>query len=790
MKPPKPPKPSFPKGLPDDKTLLDVLNSRGEQGLSDLARTFGLKGAERKELRHRLKALGEKGALDMRGRKTFGAAGSLPDTGVCEVVERDVDGELWVLWGKPDAKQKAPLARLAPLKRSAGQTPPAQIPPTMGDRIFARFEKTSDGWVAHLIKILDAGAPKIVGVVRKGRKEIRLESVNRKTKENYTLTGPGLDALEDGDVVVAAPVGGITRFGPKPAKVVEVIGKEDEPRVASIMAIHSHGLPIGFNADTELEAKSATAPGLGKRTDLRDLPFVTIDPVDAKDHDDAVYAHKDEDEANPGGWIVWVAIADVAHYVTPNSSLDREARDKGNSTYFPDRVEPMLPHVLSSGLCSLQEGENRATLAVRMTFSADGKKLGHKFVRGLMRSAAKLSYEQAQAAIDGNPDDKTGPILEPLLKPLWEAHACLTRGRNIRQPLHINSPERKITLDKDGKVTAIEPRKSLDAMQLIEEMMIQANVSAAETLEKHKTPLIFRVHEAPSLEKIGNLADFLQTLGIPWNKGEAPKTDRFNKLLDGQKDGPHAEIINEVVLRTQMQAHYSPENFGHFGLNLDHYAHFTSPIRRYADLVVHRGLIRALKLGDDGLTDYEIKTLKDTAEHITATERRSMQAEREAIERYIAAFLHDKVGATFQGRIVGVTRFGLFVKLTDTGADGIIPMTSLKDDYFVHDDVQHALIGQKTGLRWRLGSTIEVELMEAMPITGGLVFKAISEPEAPDPNAPHPRLGVRKRVGDFQPRGGKPGGKPGGGRPKGFVPPGSRAAPKQGVKNMKKKKKR
>ena len=785
MKPPKPPKPSFPKGLPDDKTLLDVLNSRGEQGLSDLARTFGLKGAERKELRHRLKALGEKGAVDMRGRKTFGAMGSLPDTGVCEVVERDVDGELWVQWGKPDAKTKAPLARLAPLKKSAVQTPPA-----MGDRIFARFEKTSDGWVAHLIKILDAGAPKIVGVVRKGRKEIRLESVNRKTKENYTLTGPGLDALEDGDVVVAAPVGGITRFGPKPAKVVEVIGKEGEPRVASIMAIHSHGLPIGFNADTELEAKSATAPGLGKRTDLRDLPFVTIDPVDAKDHDDAVYAHKDEDEANPGGWIVWVAIADVAHYVTPNSSLDREARDKGNSTYFPDRVEPMLPHVLSSGLCSLQEGENRATLAVRMTFSADGKKIAHKFVRGLMRSAAKLSYEQAQAAIDGTPDDKTGPILEPLLKPLWEAHACLTRGRNIRQPLHINSPERKITLDTDGKVIAIEPRKSLDAMQLIEEMMIQANVSAAETLEKHKTPLIFRVHEAPSLEKIGNLADFLQTLGIPWNKGEAPKTDRFNKLLDGQKDGPHAEIINEVVLRTQMQAHYSPENLGHFGLNLDHYAHFTSPIRRYADLVVHRGLIRALKLGDDGLTDYEIKTLKDTAEHITQTERRSMQAEREAIERYIAAFLHDKVGATFQGRIVGVTRFGLFVKLTDTGADGIIPMTSLKDDYFVHDDVQHALIGQKTGLRWRLGSNIEVELMEAMPITGGLVFKAISEPEVADPNAPQPRLGVRKRVGDFQPRGGKPGGKPGGGRPKGFIPPGAKAGARRGVKNVKGKKKK
>jgi ribonuclease R len=775
------------RGLPDDQTLLDALDANRELDVGDLAKQFGLKGDDRRLLRQRLKHLSEAGQLDKRGRKTFGAIGALPDTGVCEVVERDIDGELWVQWGKPEDikkdKVKPPLARLAPLKKSAVQTPP-----TIGDRIFARFEKTSDGWVAHLIKVLDQGAPKVVGVVRisrqrKGISEIRLESVNRKTKENYVLTGANLETLEDGDVVVAAPVGGINRYGPKPAKLIEVIGKEDEPRVASIMSIHSHGLSIGFNADTELEAKSAKAPGLGKRTDLRDLPFITIDPSDAKDHDDAVYAHRDEDEANPGGYVVWVAIADVAHYVTPGSSLDKDARDKGNSTYFPDRVEPMLPHVLSSGLCSLQEGENRATLAVRMVFNAAGKKLSHTFVRGLMRSAAKLSYEQAQAAIDGTPDDKTGPLVETLLKPLWEAHACLTRGRNIRQPLHINSPERKITLDAEGNVIKIEPRVSLDAMQLIEEMMIQANVSAAETLEKHKTPLIFRVHEAPSLEKIGNLADFLATLGLPWTKGEPPRTERFNALLDGQKDGPHAEIINEVVLRTQMQAHYSPENYGHFGLNLDNYAHFTSPIRRYADLVVHRGLIRALKLGDDGLTDYEIKTLKDTAEHITETERRSMKAEREAIERYIAAFLQDQVGATFQGRIVGVTRFGLFVKLTETGADGIIPVSSLGNDYFVHDDVQHALIGERSGQRWRLGTNIEVELMEAMPITGGLVFKMLSEPEAADPNAPRARLGVRARTGQaFQPRSGPKPGKPGGGRPKGFIP--------QGVKNAKKKKKR
>ncbi|MBW8735409.1 MAG: RNB domain-containing ribonuclease [Asticcacaulis sp.] len=737
------------KGLPDDETLLKALQSQRELDLSDLARMYGLKGDDRRLLRQRLKALAEAGKLDQRGRKSFAPLMSLPETGVAEVTETDVDGELWVQWGQPgggrakdrdrDAK-KAPLARLAPLKKSLAQTPPK-----IGDRIYARFEATSDGWVAHLVKILDQGAPRLVGVVRKGKRgDVRLESVNRKEKDSFSLTGPGLEALNDGDVVVASPVGGGHRYGPKPARVVEVVGREDSPKIASVMAIHSHGLPTGFQTSTEAEAKSAKAPQLGGRTDLRDLPFVTIDPVDAKDHDDAVYAHADDATDNPGGWVVWVAIADVAHYVTAGSSLDR------------------------------QEGENRATMAVRMVFDALGKKKSHTFVRGLMRSAAKLSYEQAQAAIDGNPDDKTQPIVDSLLKPLWAAHACLTRGRNARQPLHINSPERRVHLDKDGNVTKIEPRISLEAHQLIEEMMIQANVSAAETLEKHKVPLIYRVHEAPSMEKIQNLGDFLGTLGLPWNKGEPPRTERFNALLDSQKDGPNAEIINEVVLRTQMQAHYSAENYGHFGLNLDRYAHFTSPIRRYADLVVHRALIRALKLGDDGLSDYEIKTLSDTAEHITATERRSMQAEREAIERYIASYLHDKVGASFYGRITGVTRFGLFVKLTDTGADGLVPVSTLRDDYYVHDDVQHALIGERSGTRWRLGATVEVELAEAMPITGGLVFKMLSVPEKADPNAPRARLGVRSRSGKGPDRG-KPGQKPG---------------PRHGVKNAKSKKRR
>ena len=744
-------------GLPDEATLLDYIKTHRVSDVSEVARHFGLKGEARRALRVMLKTLSERGQLDRSGRKQFGAVGALPETGVAEVVERDIDGELWVRWGRPIDTKKLkkfeppppPLARLAPLKKGVAATPPG-----MGDRIYVRFESTDEGWVAHLIKVLDQGAGRIIAVVRTGKKEIRLESVNRKSRESHTVTGTIPENLKDGDVIVAAPVGGPRQYGSSQARILEVIGHEDDPRCASIMAVHAHGLKLGFSSGAELEATGARPPTLEGRTDLRDLPLITIDPEDARDHDDAVYAHADEDPENPGGHVIWVAIADVAAYVREGSSLDREAREKGNSTYFPDRVEPMLPHALSSNLCSLVEGENRACMAVRIVIDAKGRKRSHKFVRGLMRSAAKLSYEQAQAAIDGNPDDKTGPILETLLKPLWAAHAALKIARENRSPLRITSTERRVRLDSEGHVISIEARLSFAAHQLIEDMMIAANVAASEELEKRHIPLIYRVHEAPSVEKLKAFGDFLSTLAIAWTKGEAPRPDRFNAVLDQVKDGPHQDIVNEVVLRTQMQAHYSPERLGHFGLNLDTYAHFTSPIRRYADLTVHRGLIRALKLGDDGLSDPEMKRLSDTADHITQCERRSMAAEREAIDRYVAAFLADRVGANFAGRIVGVTRFGLFVKLDETGADGIIPISSLEGDYYHHDDVRHCLIGQRSGLRWPLGMRVEVKLKEAMPLTGGLVFEVLSDPAPRDDTLPRPRLGVIKRT-EFK-RGAKP----------------------------------
>jgi ribonuclease R len=317
-------------------------------------------------------------------------------------------------------------------------------------------------------------------------------------------------------------------------------------------------------------------------------------------------------------------------------------------------------------------------------------------------------------------------------------------------------------MSPDGGIASIEKRVSLEAHRLIEEMMVQANVCAAETLEQKKTPLIFRVHDTPSQEKVFNLADFLSTIGKPWNKGEPGTTKRFNKLLDETRDGEHAEVVNEVVLRTQMQAIYSTENVGHFGLNLDRYAHFTSPIRRYSDLIVHRGLV--LGLGKDGLTDREIAELPAIAEQVTTTERRSMAAERDAMDRYIAAFLEDRVGATFTGRITGVTRFGLFVRLDETGADGLVPVSTLGGEYFTHDDRAHALVGDRTGQRFTLGRRVEVKLMEATPVTGGLVFEMLSDPEPRDPNAPAPRLGMRGRGGDGPVKRGQK--RPGGPKPR------------------------
>ncbi|MBL4870564.1 MAG: VacB/RNase II family 3'-5' exoribonuclease [Robiginitomaculum sp.] len=517
-----------------------------------------------------------------------------------------------------------------------------------------------------------------------------------------------------------------------------------------------HNIPTGFSQGEISEAKSHALPKLdGKRQDLRDLPLITIDPDDAKDFDDAIFAQTDDSPKNKNGHIVWVAIADVSAYVRPGSALDKGAFKRGNSVYLPDRVEPMLPEELSADLCSLKPNVERACLAVRMRFNAEGDKIGHKFVRGLMRSHARLTYDEAQSVFkpkDGKTAKAALPVTD-ILKDIYAAYEAVQIARERRGPLEIDMPERRVKVDSKGNVSSITVRARFDAHKLVEEFMIQANVSAAQSLDEKKANLIFRIHEPPNMEKIQGLSDFLPSMSLKWTMGERVTPKRFNRMIERAREKDLAETISMSVLRTQMQAYYTPKNGGHFGLNLTHYAHFTSPIRRYADLIVHRALIKAFGLGDDGLSDEEAVRLKEISEHISTTERRAMAAERDAKDRYIASFLQDKVDSEFAGRIGGVTRAGLFVQLDDTGADGFVPARNLGNERYIFDEKSKSLRGSDTGGTYKFGRRVQVRLLEVKPLQGGLIFEMLSEPEKGKRPKHTPQTHYRKRGGGYKGKG-------------------------------------
>ncbi|WP_395647828.1 ribonuclease R [Terricaulis sp.] len=770
-----------PEPLTRERVLEAIQKSGGSAQKRDIAHELGITSDQKKELRHILRDLEESGALGRTGKKRYADANALPESGVMEIVDRDADGELLARMRGPDGLFGPPV-RLAPGEARGSKNEPAV---GIGDRVLARISQTRDGPEARVVKRLGQSAHRILGVYRLARDHRgrpmsggRVEPADRKARHDLMILPEHAGTAQDGDLVLVELAHSRNVHGPKRGIVREVVGKENDPRAASILAMHTHGIQVGFGEEEEKQARLAKPADLKGRTDLRKLPLLTIDPEDARDHDDAVYAQADDEPNNKGGWRVWVAIADVSHYVTPGSPLDRGAFKRGNSTYFPDRVAPMLPETLSADLCSLIEGEDRACLAVEMVFDRQGKKKSHKFARGLMRSAAKLSYEQAQAAIDGKPDAKTQPLLVPILKPLWAAYAAVWEARNGRQPLEIDAPEHKIIF-KDGKVAGVKRRERFDAHKLIEEFMIQANVAAAEELEKRGRPLIYRIHDRPSDEKIAALTDFLPTVNMSWAKGQTITAGRFNRILQLAQESENKDIINEVILRTQSQAVYAPDNIGHFGLNLRSYAHFTSPIRRYADLVVHRALIRGLKLGPDGITDNEEQRLDTISQHISETERKSMAAERDATSRYIAAFLADRIGATFEGRVTGVTRFGLFIRLDETQADGLAPIRSLGHEHWIHDETAHALVGEQTGERFPLGMRLEVELEEATPISGGLIFKVLTDPQPALPGWRKSKQSRQTAGRDFRGRDRGGGGGSGGKKKHG--------GPRHGEKNKKKK---
>ena len=709
----------------------------------DIAKAFGIKGSSaRIALKAMLRDLASEGAV-VKKRRTFSDAAKLPPVSVLQIIGPDAQGDLFA--SPAEWAGKSPAPRILVL---TGAGDPAL---GAGDHILARLTESGEADHSHtarLIRQLANTAQRCVGIFRATSEGGRIMPIDKRNDTEWHVPNGATHDAKEGELVEAVQESG-KRLGLPIARIVARLGDPSGAKAVSLIAIHQHGIPDRFPTEVIAAATAALPAPLGRREDLRDLPLVTIDPSDARDHDDAVFAVVDEDPKNPGGFVLYVAIADVAHYVRPNSPLDREARSRGNSSYFPDRVVPMLPDALSGDLCSLHEGVDRACLVARMVIDASGAKISHRFLRALMRSPASLHYEEVQEAFDGAPNSKCVPFLEAVIKPLYAAYACLGQERSRRQPLDLELPERKIVLSDDGKVVSVDFKDRLDAHKLIEEFMILANVAAAEALISAKQPLLFRVHEEPSPQKLESLREVAEASGFIMAKGQVLRTSHLNRLLHQARDTDFAELMNVSTLRSMTQAYYHPENFGHFGLSLRCYAHFTSPIRRYSDLIVHRALISAHGWGDDGLSAFDLEHLAETAKQISDTERRSMLAERDTSDRYLASYLADRVGAEFSGRVSGVQRFGLFVKLDETGADGLVPIRSLGQEFFHFDPDHQCLVGSNSGLTIGLGQRVTVRLAEAVALTGGVMFELI---EMDGKTMPKGRGGVAGKKTRFAPR--------------------------------------
>jgi ribonuclease R len=693
-------------GLPTSKQILDFIAESGSPaGKREIARAFGLHGHDKILLKALLKEMADEGLIDSAPGRAFHKAGGVPKVTVLRVISVE-DGQVLATPESWHADTPAPRLRVIERGRRSALT--------LNDRILARTEEAGAGHVAHVMKKLERSADLVLGVVRAEGERLFLSPVDKRERREFAITD--LKDAQPGDLVLAEPGGKAPRFT---ARVDAVLGDPFAPRSFSMIAIHKHGLRDEFRTSAIDEAKKVATIDLGPREDLTHLPIVAIDPEDARDHDDAIWASP----RGGGGWDAIVAIADVSFYVRPGSELDREARARGNSVYFPDRVVPMLPHELSSDICSLKQGKVRAALACHLVIGADGQLKEWKFTRAKICVAANIAYENAQAAIDGTAGLVEPQLVESALKPLWECWAALLAARDKREPLELDLPERRVVLDEKGRILSVAPRERLDAHRLVEDYMIAANVAAAKALEKKKAPVMYRVHEAPGRDKLMGLKDYLATFEIEFALGQVIKPGTFNHLLERVGEHDARPEIMEQVLRTQMQARYGPETLGHFGLALPSYAHFTSPIRRYADLLVHRALVTAYKLGEGGLPGSDAEDFARIGEAISMLERRAMEAERDTIDRYVAAFLADRVGQILPCRISGVQPFGFFATVEGLGGDGLVPAAILGTEYFRYDEKARALIGDDTGTTFRQGQKIDLKLAEANPASGALKFE-------------------------------------------------------------------
>src|SRR5215208_5576155 len=711
-------------GLPSRKQILDFIASSDQAaGKREIARAFGLSGQDKIDLKRLLNDMADEGLIDHSRGRAFHQSGGVPKVTVLRVAQVDDSGTVFAVPEQWHAEAPPPRLRVVERgKRSALG---------IGDRVLCRTEAKGQGFIAHPMKKLARSAELTLGVVKQEGERFWLSPVDKRERRELFISD--LKDAEPGDLVLCEVTGRPPRVS---ARVDAVLGDPFAPRSFSLIAIHKHGLRHEFAQEAIDEAHRVAKLPLAEREDLTHLPIVAIDPEDARDHDDAIWAAADGE----GSWNAIVAIADVSFYVRPGSELDREARARGNSVYFPDRVVPMLPEELSADICSLKAGEPRAAMACHLKIARDGTLKSWRFSRAKVCIAANIAYEDAQAAMDAAEDervDASSPtcsmppiegrvpreLVERALKPLWTCWRALFAARQKRDPLELDLPARRVMLDEKGRIMSIAPRDRLDAHRLVEDFMIAANVAAARALEAKKAPVIYRVHEPPSREKLVALKDYLKTFGIEFTLGQVIKPGTFNRIIERLGDGDGRTEIMEQLLRTQMQARYGPERLGHFGLALATYAHFTSPIRRYADLLVHRSLVDAYKLGDGGLPRGEEEKFEAIGEQISMLERRAMEAERETIDRYVAAYLSDQVSQLLECRITGVQPFGFFATVEDLGGDGLLLAKDLGTEYFRYDEAAKALVGDETGETYRIGQRLTLRLAEANPVSGSLRFE-------------------------------------------------------------------
>jgi ribonuclease R len=715
-------------GLPSRKQVLDFIASSDQPaGKREIARAFGLHGNDKIALKTLLKDMADEGLIDSSPGRAFHQAGGVPKVTVLRVSQIDDSGNVFAVPEQWHAETPPPRLKVVERGRRGALG--------IGDRVLARTEQKGESFIAHPLKKLARSAELALGVVKREGERFWLSPVDKKERRELVITE--LKDAEVGDLVLCEVTGRPPRVN---ARVDAVLGDPFAPRSFSLIAIHKHGLRHEFAQEAIEEAHRVATLPLGERENLTHLPIVAIDPEDARDHDDAIWAEPAKEPDNEGGWNAIVAIADVSFYVRPGSELDREARGRGNSVYFPDRVVPMLPEELSADICSLKAGEDRAAMACHLTIAKDGTLKSWRFTRAKIRVAANIAYEDAQAAMDAAGEERIevssptcdmppvegrvpADLVETALKPLWACWRALFAARQKRDPLELDLPERRVMLDEKGRILSVAPRDRLDAHRLVEDYMIAANVAAARALEAKKAPVMYRVHEPPSREKLVALKDYLKTFGIEFTLGQVVKPGTFNRIIERVGDGDGRQEIMEQLLRTQMQARYSPERLGHFGLALPTYAHFTSPIRRYADLLVHRSLVDAYKLGDGGLPRDDAEKFEQIGEAVSMLERRAMEAERETVDRYVAAYLADQVGQLVECRISGVQPFGFFATVEDLGGDGIVFARDLGQEYFRYDEAARQLIGDQSGDVYRIGQRLTLRLAEANPVSGSLRFE-------------------------------------------------------------------